>query len=242
MKKLALLLFVLPLLLLSKRAAAQHELPTMGGKGTLSIDQVSGFRVSSVGGLTYEGPLGFSIQRYSNTPFPPGGPDTVYHYTNFWLAPSADIFVIDHLSIGGLIEFVSTSSSVDIPQPNGAVLSTPLPGTTSFTLLPRIGYLIPLGERFGIWPRGGIGFGSRQTNAGNPNNPTRQTFSGALLDFDVGFVIRVNETFFIRAAPEITFSLGASHSDVDNRGITESANAGFFQFAGVAGIGVFLDL
>jgi hypothetical protein len=221
---------------------------TMGAKGTLAIDQLSGFRVSSVsnftgsGGVSFASPIGFAIQRYNESPYQPG-PDRTYHATTFWIAPSADIFIIDHLSLGGLIEFVTTSTSVDAPVGGGGTLTQTLPGTNNFTLLPRVGYLIQVSDRFGIWPRGGIGYASRQIVSGDPNNPSRSTFSGALLDFDVGFIFRVTESFFFRVAPEITFSLGASHSDVDNRGIqTPSASASFLQFGGVAGIGVFWDL
>jgi hypothetical protein len=230
---------------------------TMGAKGTLAIDQLSGFRVSSVdvgngrGGLSYEGPIGFAIRSYSETPFPDRagiiGPDTTYHTTSFWLAPSADFFVIDHLSIGGLIEFVSISTSVDVPRGAGVIVTESFPAQTSFTLLPRIGYLIQISDRFGIWPRGGIGYGSHVYYDGDPAGPTRHSIYGLLLDFDVGFIIRVTDSFFFRIAPEVTFALGANHQDTANYNTpqqfqTPSEHAGLFQFAGVAGIGVFWDL
>src|SRR2546422_3785794 len=84
-------------LTVSRDAHAQREvLTSMGNKGTLAIDQLSGFRISSLGGVSYAGPIGFSVQSQGET-FP-GGDKQTLHSTTFWLAPSADFFIIDHLS------------------------------------------------------------------------------------------------------------------------------------------------
>lgn len=226
-------------------ASAQRSLMTpLGGKGQLAIDQLAGFRVGAVnGGVTYAGPLGFSVQSYSSADYNGRG-NTVFHNTSFWFAPAADYFVIDHLSIGGLLELSTTSGSVDQPiNGSGATQNFNQPTTTDFTLMPRIGYMIPLAnDRIGIWPRGGLGYASRQVANGNLNNLQKETFGSVVSTIDVGFIFRVNETFFFRAAPEMTFSLGGSHSSTDNAGRSVSANASFFQFGVVTGIGVLLDL
>ncbi len=224
-------------------AHAQREVRTpMGERGTLAIDQLSGFRASSIGGVTYAGPIGFSIQSFGQTDFSGRGSNTS-HYTNFWLAPSADYFVIDHLSIGGLIEIATTSVTVDTTNQAGVTTSVNLPSTTNVTLLPRVGWLFPITERFGIWPRGGIGFASRQTTANNTTftNGNRDTYSSVIFDVDVGFLYRVNQNWFLRAAPEVSFGVGGTHSQGNNNG-SVSASASLFQFAGVAGIGVMWDL
>lgn len=227
------------------QASAQRSLMTpLGGRGQLALDQLGGFRIGAVsGGVSYAGPLGFSAQRYSAADYN-NGRSTVYNYTTFWLAPAADYFVIDHLSIGGLLELASTSGSVDVPiNATGATQNFNLPTTTNFTLLPRIGYMISLAnDRFGIWPRGGLGYASRQVASGNVNNSNKETFGSVIASVDVGFLFRVNETFFLRAAPEMTFSLGGSHSSTNAAGNSVSANASFFQFGIVTGIGVLLDL
>jgi hypothetical protein len=225
-------------------ASAQHSLMTpLGGRGQLAIDQLGGFRVGAVaGGVSYAGPLGFNVQRYSSADYNGRG-NTVVHQTTFWLAPAADYFVIDHLSVGGLLELSSTGGSVDVPLPQnpGATQSQDLPTTTNFTLMPRIGYMFSLAnDRVGIWPRGGLGYASRQVASGTGRS--KETFSSVVSTVDVGFLFRVNETFFLRAAPEMTFSLGGSHSSADNAGRSVSANANFFEFGIVTGIGVLLDL
>jgi len=76
-----------------------------------------------------------------------------------WAAPATpyavprfavDYFVIDHLSIGGALAFVSASDDTD--GPGGDV------DRSAFLLAPRVGYAIPFGAVAGFWPRGGLTF------------------------------------------------------------------------------------
>lgn len=217
----------------------------MGARGQLAIDQISGFRMSTDGSLNYYGPIGFSVRKFNQTNLDGSG-DTTYHFTTFWLAPSADYFVIDNLSVGGLIEFSTTSTSADFKDRNGVVNTISFPSATNFTFLPRVGYLINLSNRWAIWPRGGVGYISRQTVIpdANPRAETTDNFhSFLLLDADVGFLFRISDTLFIKAAPELSFTLGGTHSvttPVTN--VERSADANVFQFAGVTGIGGIFDL
>jgi hypothetical protein len=238
----------LTLLLVAPREAhAQRELLSrMGSKGQLAIDQLSGFRASSIGGVSYAGPIGFSIQNFSETvpSLIPNGPTSsnTYHFTSFWLAPSADYFVVDHLSIGGLVEIVTTSGSVDVPGNNNSTTNIPLQSTTSLTFLPRIGWMFNLTDRFSIWPRGGIGYVSR-SGAPLPQLPApgaTDTFSSILIDLDVGFLYRINENWFLRGAPELSVAPGSHSYGAGNTSV--SASASLFQFGVTGGIGVIWDL
>jgi hypothetical protein len=229
-----------------RAARAEVTPPTtgLGDKGQLWIDQLSGLRVSAGGGLTYYGPLGFSVRSFSEDCLPPPAncnSSTTVHQTSFWLAPSADIFVIDHLSLGGLVEFSTTSQSVDV-NIGGVTTNFPAPTLTNFTFLPRVGWMFALSDRFGIWPRAGIGYASRQQDNTNGNNTTRDTISGVVLDIDVGFIFRFTDSMFAKAAPDITFLPGGSHSQTDANGQSVSANENGFAFSGVAGFGVIFDL
>jgi hypothetical protein len=223
---------------LTREAHAQREILTpLGGKGTLAIDQLSGFRISSLGGVSYAGPIGFAVQSQGENGT--GGAQVTNHYTTFWIAPSADYFVIDHLSIGGILEIMSTSISQDIrPNANAGTTTVSLPGTTNISFIPRVGWMFGITDRFGIWPRLGLGYASRQTAV---NGDNKDTLSGFLIDLDVGFIYRITENFFLRAAPQLTFGLGPTHSTTVGT-TTFSNDASFFQFAGVAGLGVMWDL
>ncbi|HEX7604382.1 MAG TPA: hypothetical protein VF316_22340, partial [Polyangiaceae bacterium] len=144
-------------------ASAELLTPT-GGKGQLVLEQIAGFRAGGAAGpgssgVSYAGFLGFNYSRYSQNSGDPQGGYTAYRYTSFWIAPSADFFPIDHLSIGGLLELSTTSSSLDDKQTATApVQNISLPTTTNFTILPRVGWMFGIGDRFGIWPRVGAGY------------------------------------------------------------------------------------
>ncbi|MGH7327147.1 MAG: hypothetical protein ACREJX_02230, partial [Polyangiaceae bacterium] len=97
--------------------AQQTLMSQTGGKGQLVFDGITGIHANVTQGVSYAGVLGFQVERYGvNQDIPGGGSATrVTHITTVWLAPQADFFVINHLSIGGLLEIGSTSSSIDVP-------------------------------------------------------------------------------------------------------------------------------
>jgi hypothetical protein len=240
----------------TQSAHAQRDVGTpLGSRGTLSIDQLSGFRMSGVGlggganaganyGVSYSGIIGFTVQSVAQDrpTTNPTQTDTI-HFTSFWIAPSADYFVIDHLSIGGLLEIATTSASVDIAQGNSTTTTnTGLPSTSSITFLPRVGWMFALSDRFGIWPRLGLGYGSHSTviAGDNPTVATTASFSGFMMDLDVGFLYRVNENWFLKGAPEITFVPGSSSRTTQN--VTVSSGERMLQFGIVGGIGVMWNL
>ncbi len=222
--------------------AADLVTPT-GGRGQFVLDQISGFRASSApgtnGSFSYSGFIGFSYSHFSvDHGNPPGGYDA-YNYTSFWLAPSLDYFVVEHLSVGALVEISTTSASRDTQdQVNARVVTTPLPATLNITLLPRVGYMIPIGDwhngRFAIWPRIGAGYASRQYTVSD----AKLTFSGFELNADVGFLLRVNETFFLKIAPEFVWIPGSVSTTVANVAVSNTASNVTFQVLG--GIGVLL--
>jgi len=238
-----LLALVLVLLIPSRGYAQGRDLLShSGGKGQLAIDTLMGFRIGAFSGVSYAGPLGFSTQSYNEHNPSNNNLETTTHLTTFWFAPAADYFIIDHLSIGGLLEVATTSGSIKTKAPNTngngtTETDTDRPTTTAFTFLPRVGYMFPITSRFAIWPRGGIGYASRQDVEGTGKN----TFSSLIFSADVPFIYRINETFFVSAAPELTFSAGGNHSvDVNNQ--SQSADASFFQFGLATGLGILLDL
>jgi hypothetical protein len=233
--------------------ASAQQYGALGNKGTLAIDQISGFRANSVGGIGYAGLIGFNTQSVSVDDNAPNGQKAgshTEHFTNFWIAPSADYFIIDHLSLGGVIEIASTSRSLSIDTLNPQTSTTVSePSTTSFTLLPRIGWMFGITDRFGIWPRLGLGYASQGTARVDPtgingNATTSETTSGFVFDLDVGFLYRVNENWFLRGAPEISFVPGSHSTTITNGSVTNttSTNASIFQFGIVGGIGVMWDL
>jgi hypothetical protein len=214
---------------------------TLGSKHTLVIDDLSGFRASSVGGVAYSGPIGFSIQSFSEgIPAPSGasGGSYTYHYTSFWFAPSADYFLFDHLSIGLLLEIATTSGNYDQSLFGAATTNHSLPSTTDFTFLPRVGWMIPLGDHWGVWPRIGLGYGTH--SSASATTAGSDSYGAFLLDLDAGVVYRMTATWFLRAAPELTFGPG-SHS-IQSGNTSVSLGASLVDFAVAGGFGFMWSL
>jgi hypothetical protein len=242
--------------LLAAPAYAQRELLTKPGqKGQVIIDQVSGFRggVSGVVGrlnelapsLQYYGPIGFAVQRYSQVDETFTQNVDSVTATTFWIAPSADFFVIPHLSIGGMVEVAYTSNSDSEPINNARSTSINVPSNTSFAILPRVGWMFPLGDRWAIWPRFSLGYvsyaiGSLPNPAGTTSTGGSSVY-GLALDLDAGVIFRVNETFFLRLAPEVGW-IPAGGNSTQNRGMTETTTADYLEFTLTGGIGIMFEL
>jgi len=151
-----------------------------------------------------------------NIPAPNGsvaGTDTI-HSTTIWFAPSADYFLFERISIGILVEVAFTSANFDQSIYGTATKNQPLPATTNVTILPRGGYMLPLSEHWGLWPRLGLGWALVQqpalSNAGTGTAAasTATSSSTFLLDVDVGVLYRMDARWFLRAGPEVAFGPG----------------------------------
>jgi hypothetical protein len=76
------------------------------------------------------------------------------------LAPAADYFVINNLSVGGFIGFDYVTSGEN--------------DSSRFSLGPRVGYNIPFSDLVSIWPKVGFSFAhtSNTVSSPGPNNST----------------------------------------------------------------------
>jgi hypothetical protein len=161
-----------------------------GGPGTLAI--------SSDMNLALEG------QSVSQ-----GGPSSWV----FIVAPSADYFVIQGLSIGGEIAFTHTHTR----ETSDVGVSTSIDGNT-FSVGPRIGYNIPIGDLLSFWPKAGLLF-SATSLAGVNGNALDVTFYAPLL-------LHLAPHFFVGLGPGVQTDLTASESQngqsIHNPGKTTS--------------------
>lgn len=223
----------------ARPASAERELivPFHEG-GHLVLDQLSGLRIQSTNGFSYAGPIGIAFRSDKSDSLTPGGPASETSTTNLWLAPSADVFVTDHLSLGGLIEIGHTWGAIE-----GGGQRLELPGTTSMTFLPRVGFYAPLTDRIGLWPRAGVGWSSVESVSylSTGSAPVRETFRAMMLDVDLSVVYRFGETFFMRAGPEIGVTLGGRR-EVESNGTSSGAGGSVLQISGVIGFGMNLEL
>lgn len=233
------LALLLAALFFAREAHAERDLivPFHEG-GHLVLDQLTGLRVSSAAGFSYAGPVGIAFRSEKSDSLTPGGPTSETSTTSLWLAPSADIFVTDHLSLGGLIELRHTWGAVE-----GGGQRLELPSATSLTFLPRVGFYVPFTDRIGLWPRIGIGYSSVESAsfASTGSVPVRETFRAMVLDADLSLIYRFSETFFMRAGPEVGLTLGGRR-EVESNGTSAGAGASVLQISGVVGFGMNLEL
>lgn len=149
-------------------APASVEKPPIGGRGRVVID-LAGFGGASAG-LTGFGTLGgFAGPVYFSSI------DGSYIVG---LAPSADVFVTERLSLGARVSVGWTKVG-------------PF-GDFSAGGAPRIGYALPISSSFAFWPRLGVGadFGG-----------LGQTY---FADADAGFVMRVSKHLLVDLGPVVT--------------------------------------
>jgi hypothetical protein len=112
-----------------------------------------------------------------------------------------DVFVIDHLSIGGSLGWASSSYDND-PPGGGAPFGNEADGYSAFTIQPRVGYAYMFSDVFGIWPRGGIGYHSFNIDNWQDEN---------------GWSLGVECMFPIAPVPHFGFLVGPSF-DIDLTG------------------------
>ena len=209
-------------------ASAQETLNSFGATGQFAIDAqgATPLFVSPVPGGGYG-------EGYGLTPFigwnlhKTSQPDNNGNHDDdktsiFYINPGVDYFVIDHLSIGGEVLFAITGSSVTHHRRNQPDVTNDGQGGTHFGILPRVGYDIPIGDKFSLWPRGGLGFiHSSYSGAGQPD------ISGTAWLFyaDVYFCFHLVPNFFFGVGPGFTASVSSSQSvggaSGDGPGITD---------------------
>jgi hypothetical protein len=121
------------------------------------------------------------------------------------LAPAADYFVMQGLSVGGQIAYIHTSESSGTGANPGATSTTV--STNSFGIGPRVGYNIPITDTISFWPKLGLVFTDTSVG-GNPGG------SGNTFDLVIfaPFLIHPAQHFFLGLGPYFQTDLTASES------------------------------
>ncbi len=85
--------------------------------------------------------------------------------------PSADVFVFEGLSVGGMLGVSRTTSKVGTTgtPPDGVAVTagTSERSTTARFISPRVGYAFRLSDDVLFWPRIHVGYGTSETTASN---------------------------------------------------------------------------
>ena len=124
--------------------------------------------------------------------------------TTYMLGPAADVFVIDNLSVGALVQFGRISESFGAFEAKEDVIS----------LEPRIGYHIPLvPEKLGLWPRASFFYEQRKLIVPGASDITEKSMGiGAF----VPLLIHPVEHFHIGIGPYIQTALSTKLDGQDD--------------------------
>ena len=174
----------------------------MGKPGTIVLDKVLGISIASsgpLGGVYQAGMVSFSHQKQAF-----GGTET--KTTSFGVAPSFDVFVTKHLTLGGTFSFgYQWQSSNFDPQRGGLVPTSGYDVSAS----PRVGYWIPISDSVAFWPRLGatVGGSRRHSDVGPPFDAVQTGIRlGASLDLDLALPLTKHLVFLV--GPRIEASHG----------------------------------
>ena len=192
-------------------ARAADEPPAFGKAGELSIG--SDLNLAATGSLlTFAGTLfsggGGASLLTPATMLDIGGSSASNNggsQVGFSLAPAADYFVIDNLSLGLEILFGYVSASPGSATNGGVTVSAPSSNLTEYGFAPRVGYNIPIGSSLSIWPKvffehAGYSLGGAGKGYGNIQ----------LLGAYVPFLYHPVPHFYVGLGPNILTELGAS--------------------------------
>ena len=124
--------------------------------------------------------------------------------TTLQLHPAVDYFVMDNFSFGGFLGLDYTSN------PGGH--------STTFSIGPRVGYNIPISDRFSIWPKAGLSFASTSQTVDQrqivlPNGSTSTVSSSSTnssnlaLNLFVPVMFHPVEHFFLGFGPALDVDL-----------------------------------
>ncbi|HEX2735749.1 MAG TPA: outer membrane beta-barrel protein [Polyangiaceae bacterium] len=112
--------------------------------------------------------------------------------TTIILRPAVDYFVADYFSIGGFVGLDHTST--------GNYKST------AFSIGPRVGYDIPLSDRFSLWPKVGLSFANTSItndNVGIAGGDAETSNTSVQLNLFVPFLFQPVNHFFLGFGPAL---------------------------------------
>lgn len=216
--------------LLSSAASAGEPAPTPppadGGEGCGATLATS---FGCKGGLVLAGTAGFSMTNSTSTPeqTTAGSTEQKVSTTTIGLSPTVDYFVIPNVSVGLALGYQTSKAT-----PDGRDAST----TTTLGAGLRVGYSLPIGERFGLWPV--VGFGYRSISF-EPPSPAKKDETSALgLRVDLNFLVHLAKHYFMTVAPNLDMTLGGE-TKVDGTKVSKDSQ---MQFGLGLGFGGYINL
>lgn len=157
--------------------------------------------------------------------------------------PSIDVFVTRRLTLGASIGFAH-SEVVDTGFDAQAGVSSRLEQSSNvFGVAPRVGYMVPLGHGFSLWPRVGVAYSRARGTSESVYPTTAWTGSSASEQLvggvDVALIFRPTRYLYLSAGPEL--SVAGSRFEQQQAGYAYYGSTSFsVRMAGVLSMGLVL--
>jgi hypothetical protein len=139
--------------------------------------------------------------------------------TNIGRTWALDYFVIDNLSVGGQVSYVTVNDG----------------DNNQLSIAPRLGYNIALSDDFSVWPQAGVTFVSaKDTDTDGMGNTTDTTEKAFGLFLNVPILYHITKHFFLGAGPFINTQLSRSSKaeGADSVDLPKTTNIGIQSLIG----------
>jgi len=210
------ILAALAALFSASSAYADEPAKPFGERGSIAFDDIFRLGIGRSGvvrsiiptHLRGEVPSYGGVIGYSNG----DGKDS--QFDRMWFNPSFDVFVTGGLSIGANVavmhENITHRLGFGVGDDDGFIF---VRRTKAFTVMPRVGYAIPISPSFALWPRLAIGYiGGYVDKVSHDGSGNREVLSKCMAVVDVGLVARVHRNIYLRAAPELSIGIETPES------------------------------
>jgi hypothetical protein len=126
-----------------------------------------------------------------------------------------DYFVIDKLSVGGSLVFITESSEEETEDPGDPTVTIDGPSTTAFVFAPRAGYALMFNDNIGFWPRAGFTYYSVSSEIDTGGGTIEGSENGLALTLEALFMIAPVDHFGFTVGPTLDFGLTGSR-EIEN--------------------------
>lgn len=137
-----------------------------------------------------------------------------------------DVTVIPHLTVGGSVyAYFQLGSSDTGTNAQGVSVTTQNAKATFFGIAPRVGYILPIGDTFAFWPRGGLSFNDVGVSTPTVTNPAGKVTDGGSATV-TQWAIDLEPTFVFTPIPHVGIT-GAAVVDIPfagSRSVTDPVN------------------
>lgn len=194
--------------------------PRFGQAGQVVLPELFGYATFS--GVT----VGlFNFMEQSQTYFYPGSSEPVsQRIAIVSFAPSADVVVFDHLTLGARVGVTNAHTRRDsVPFGAGASgTATTEEDRFTFSAAPRVGYVIALTRALSLWPRAGAGLSTSL-------HGSQKGGSGFNAFGDIALVYQPTRILILSAGPQLTYNF----NDALEEGKSTLVSAGGFARVGL---------